>query len=167
MTEALNSEQIVHESLWLRGLLTTEQITPSHTHGPLEDYPITIRHIEYQPPDTTPITIVPQPSLNQFLRLHLPKPKPIETLDTPPTYNPPETEITKYFDYLNTLNKVDTNAEQEPAQEEIGITFPTDLEQQHNQARSSTDPALIVTQTDTPLPAPIVTQTDTPLIHLG
>jgi len=89
--EALSNDQHLHESLWLRGLLTTEQITPSQNHNPLEEYSITVRHIEYIPSEASPTEVKPQPSLNRFLKQHLPKPAPLEPLDTPPAYNPPVT----------------------------------------------------------------------------
>jgi len=109
---ALDSDQPVLESLWLRGLVTKAQITPKAEHNPLEEYPITIRHIDYTPPNQDPLEVQIQTPLNQFIREHLPTREELEHPEPTKTYHPPESDITKYFDYLNSLN----NTQQEPQQ---------------------------------------------------
>jgi len=133
---ALTNNEAVLASLWLRGLVTKEQITPDSKHNPLEEYPVTIRHIDYIPPATAPAEVKPQLSLNQYLRQHIAKPSELQPLEPSSLYHPPETEITKYFDYLNSLNNpvIQDTSDTLPLEQELN--FHTDLEQD-SQARST------------------------------
>jgi len=88
---ALTNDQPVHESLWLRGLVTKEHITPSSNHNPLEEYPVTIRHKDYVPPTTGLFEVIAQLSLNQYLRQHLPKPTEAEHPEPSSIFHPPGT----------------------------------------------------------------------------
>ena len=81
LQNAINNDQRIHESLWLRGLVTKEHITPSPNHNPLEEYPVTIRDKDYVPPVTGPLVVQPQLSLNQYLKEHFPKPPQEEPLE--------------------------------------------------------------------------------------